>query len=122
MNNNLETQPIKIPQNTIGRVIEINVADPNSQSPYTISAGSTVIVAFRQTAGAKNTVQVPQSGSLTYTPGTSLATYLTVGGEFASVPGLCDAQVMVYKSGLLDYSYIWPQFVYFEPPIASPPA
>jgi len=116
VNNNLEVQPQKIPQNRIGRVIEFNLA------PYVIVEGATVVVAFRQTSGAKDVVQVPSSGSCVFTPGQSTTTYTTVGGEFASVPGLCDAQVMVYASGLLDYSYIFPQFVYFEPPIISPPA
>ena len=118
MNNSLETQPIKIPQNRIGRVITVDVGSQENP-PYTIPAGATVVVFFRQTSGAKDVVQID---GWTFTPGTSLASYTTVGGEFASVPGLCDAQVMVYKSGLLDYSYVWPQYVYFEPPIGSPPA
>jgi hypothetical protein len=116
VNNNLEVQPQKIPQNRIGRVIEVNLA------PYVIPPGATVVVAFRQTAGAKNVVQTPASGSWVYTSGQSTATYTTVGGEFGAVPGLCDAQVMVYASGLLDYSYIFPQFIYFEPPMITPPA
>ncbi len=67
-------------------------------------------------------MQVPPTGTWVYTSGQSTATYTTVGGEFGAVPGLCDAQVMVYASGVLDYSYRFTQFAYFEPPMILPPA
>jgi hypothetical protein len=46
---------------------------------------------------------------------------VTVGGEFATVPGICDAQLMVYSGSTLDYSYDVPEYVLFQPPLGSPP-
>lgn len=106
MNNNLETQPIKIPQKTIGRVIEFNAG-------MTLLEGMTVSVAFRQTAGVFATAPV----TCTFTPGSTQVFYTTSGDEFDAVPGLCDAQLKVTGDSIKDYSYIYPQYVYFEVPI-----
>jgi len=109
------SSPIIIPQNTKGRTIIIETGG------YALSTGQTAVVFFKQSSGGANTNPQTASVTCTFADGATQCSYTTVGGEFASVPGLCDAQLMVYSSGMLDYSYDVPEYVLFQPPLGSPP-
>lgn len=111
MNNPVTPSPIYIPQNTQGRPITINAA------PFVFQAGMTVVVIFKQAGGSNLFVPKEVEITASFTPGQSVATYATVGGEFQSVPGLCDAQLKVTGSGMLDYSLILPRYVFFQAPL-----
>lgn len=101
--------PIDIPQNTIGQAIIVNTGD------YQMPASATATLIFKQSSGAN-----PREVTLTctFTTGNTFVTYTTVGGELQSIPGLCDAQLRITGTGLLRYSYVAPNYVNIETPLA----
>jgi len=108
---NSDQQPVIIPQKTIGRTIKVNT---NGEG-YVITSGLTAVLIFRQVSGTgvRNEKQLTCAIAA---DGLSVS-YTTVGGEFDAIPGLCDAQVKVFASGVLDYSYVMPRLVNIQPPL-----